>query len=168
MEDCAGQLQFAAELGGVTEVPVVRQRHFPLLMIDLNRLAVSAAGTAGRAVAHMADGHIPLRQTRKRIGRKDFADQPDVLMRGKNTIVVDDNAAALLPTVLQGIQAVIYGVSDIRFMRAHYPEHAAFFVQIHSIHRPFAKVSAAPMKPVKRGCGRFGRLLNSGWNCTPT
>ena len=32
----------------------------------------------------------------------------------------------------------------------------------------FSAFSAASTKPWKRGWGRLGRLLNSGWNCAPT
>src|SRR5688572_19757236 len=28
-------------------------------------------------------------------------------------------------------------------------------------------LSAAPTKPANKGCGSKGRLLSSGWNCTP-
>src|SRR5699024_2115682 len=31
-----------------------------------------------------------------------------------------------------------------------------------------ARRMAAPIRPMNKGCGRLGRDLNSGWNCTPT
>ena len=59
MEDRSGQLQLAAEPCGVAEIPVVGQGHVSLLVIDLDGLAVPAAGGPGGTIAGMAHRHGP-------------------------------------------------------------------------------------------------------------
>ena len=66
----------------------------------------------------MPDGHVPLRQAGERVGRKDLADESDVLVGAENAVVVDDDAAAFLPAVLQGVQTVVRRMPDVGFLRA--------------------------------------------------
>ena len=69
-------------------------------MIDLNRLAVCQIGAAGGAVAGVGNGHFPRGELLHDAAREHLTDQPQTLVAVKNTVVIDDNAAALLPTVL--------------------------------------------------------------------
>src|SRR5688500_20044842 len=100
---------------------------------------------------------------------------------------VADEAADLLHLRL----VVLTGLRDQRRIGGHAIDDAPFDARLHlvvlggdeeQLHRcvscsidadasalPFAlaKASAASTKFAKRGCGRFGRDLNSGWNCVP-
>ena len=69
-------------------------------MIDLNGLAVCQIGAAGGAVAGVGNRHLPRGELLHDAACEHLTDQPQSLMTGKNAVVIDDNAAALLPTVL--------------------------------------------------------------------
>ena len=69
-------------------------------MIDLNGLAVCQIGAAGGAVAGMGNSHFPRGELLHDAACEHLTDQPQSLMTVKNAVVIDDNAAALLPTVL--------------------------------------------------------------------
>ena len=69
-------------------------------MIDLNGLAVRQIGAAGGAVAGVGNRHLPRGKLLHDAAREHLAHQPQTLMAVKNTVVIDNNAAALLPTVL--------------------------------------------------------------------
>ena len=107
VEDSAAELKLAAQFIGVAEVSVVGKSHLALLMVDLDGLAVRSAVAAGRAVARVGDSHPALRELHQVVAREDFVDKSDILARSEHSIVVDDYAAALLPSVLQGIETVV-------------------------------------------------------------
>ena len=107
VEDSAAELKLAAQFICVAEVSVVGKSHLALLMIDLDGLAVRSAVAAGRAVARVGDSHPALRELHQVVAREDFVDKSDVLARSEHSVVVNDYAAALLPSVLQGIETVI-------------------------------------------------------------
>ena len=107
MEDSAAELKLAAQFIGVAEVSVVGKSHLALLMVDLDGLAVRSAVAAGRAVARVGDSHPALRELHQVVAREDFVNKSDVLARSEHSVVVNDYAAALLPSVLQGIETVI-------------------------------------------------------------
>ena len=111
MEDSAVELELAAKLIGIAEVSVVGKSHLALLMVDLDGLAVRSAVAAGRAVARMGDSHPALRELHQIVARKDFVDNAHILARGKHAVVVDDYAAALLPSVLQSVETVVGEIS---------------------------------------------------------
>ena len=69
-------------------------------MVDLNGLAVRQIGAAGGAVAGVGNRHFPRGELLHDTAREHLAHQPQTLMAVKNAVVIDDNAAALLPTVL--------------------------------------------------------------------
>ena len=100
VENGAGKFQFGTQFCGVGKIAVVRERHPPFLVVDDDRLAVAPAGRAGRAVARMRHRHSPFRERRKdRLGEH-LAYKPQILVRREQPIVVDDDAAAFLPSVL--------------------------------------------------------------------
>ena len=69
-------------------------------MIDLNRLAVCQIGAAGGAVAGVGNRHFPRGELLHDAACEYLTDQPQTLVAVKNAVIIDDNAAALLPTVL--------------------------------------------------------------------
>ena len=134
VENRPRQFQFAAELGGVAEITVVGEGHAPFLMVDLNGLAVAPVGGPGGAIAGVAHRHGPLRKPLQNIPAKHLAHQPKILVGRKDTIVVDHNAAALLPPVLECVEAIVDHPSHIGRLRLDDTEHAAFFMDCHTIY----------------------------------
>ena len=104
MEDGPLELQFLPQRVGVGEVSVVGQSHGSLDVVDHNGLGIAAVGLAGGAVAYMAQGGKPLPQRGQGSGGKDVSCKPQPLVGGENPVVVDHDAAALLPPVLEGQQ----------------------------------------------------------------
>ena len=131
MENSPRQLQRIAQFGCIAEIAVVGYGHFPFLVVDLDRLAVVPVRAAGSPVAHMPHCHIPSGQPGQDIRGEHLADQPQILIGRKHTIIIYHDAAALLAAVLQGIQPVIYTRSHIRVPGADDPEHTALFMQTH-------------------------------------
>ena len=107
MENGALQLQLCPQFIGVAQIAVVSQGQLALLVIDYNGLAVFPAGSAGGAVAHMADGHAPCREPVQPVPGKYLAYGTKIPMGGEYSIVIHHNAAAFLPPVLQREQGVI-------------------------------------------------------------
>ena len=100
MENGALELQLGPELGGVGQIAVVGQGHAALDMVDQHGLGVAAAAGAGGAVAHVAHGHIALSQALEDRGGEHLAHETHVLEGLEEAVVIDHDAAALLPPVL--------------------------------------------------------------------
>ena len=81
-------------------------------------------------------------------------------MGTEHAVIVDNDSAALLPAMLQGIKPVVTGMCHVRRLGSNDAEYAAFFMNRHYASPPFP--AAAPTNPKNNGCGLFGRLLNSG------
>ena len=163
MEDSTGQLQLLPQRQGIAEVAVVSHCQLALQVIDLNGLAVAQVVAPGGAVADMTHRQLTLGEFLQGLLSKDFPHQTQPLVGGEDPVVVHHNAAALLPPVLQGEEAVVDQSGHILLPGAEHTEDTAFLVNTHL--RPSR---LARMKPTNRGWGLLGRLLNSGWNCTPT
>ena len=85
----------------------------------------------------MADRHRSLVDFAQRVAREHLRHQSVVLVRLHHAIIVDDNAAALLTAVLQGIQRMIRLRDDalVGGIRAVNAEHAALLVQLVVVER---------------------------------
>ncbi len=92
--------ELRAQFVAVDEVAVVGEGHAALHMVDDDRLGVVAVIAAGRAVAHMADGDAAGAERVEPVGREDVVDEPHVHI-GEQPVAADDDAAGLLPAVLQ-------------------------------------------------------------------
>ena len=132
VEDGAGEFELVAQQVGVAQVAVVRERHLPLLVIDGERLAVASACRACRAVAYMTDGNLALGEAGKNLAGKDIVDESEILVRGKDAVIVHGDAAALLPAVLQRVKGVVGHRRDVRRLGRKYAEYTAFFMYAHS------------------------------------
>ena len=128
MEDRALQLELTAELRRVRQVAVVRHRHCALDVSDLYRLTVRPRAAAGRAVPDMPDSYRALAERRQCLMIEHLVDKPDILMRREHAVLVDDDAAALLPAVLEGVETVIDGRRYILIASGVNAEYAAFLV----------------------------------------
>ena len=137
VEDGARQLERASQLGGVGEVAVVSERHAPLLVVDLDGLAVGAAVGAGRAIARVRDRHRRGGKLRQRIGREHLAYESQVLARDEHAVVVHYDPAALLAAMLQGLQPQIAQAGSIDGLLCEDAEHPAFLVDGHD-HLPLS------------------------------
>ncbi len=104
----------------------------PLLMIDLNGLAVPPAGGSGGAVAGVTHRHCPPGQPVQNVTVEHLAHQPQVLVGGKDAVIIDYNAAALLPPVLKGIEPIVDDPPHIGGFRTDDAKHAARFMNCHS------------------------------------
>ena len=83
-------------------------------MVDYNGLAVRPVGCAGGAVAHMGNGHGSRRKFFHHIPGEHLANLPQISVGGEHSIIVYNDAAALLPPVLQGVQPIVSEVPATR------------------------------------------------------
>jgi hypothetical protein len=83
----------------------------------------------------MTHCHASPGQTGKGVLRKHLSYQPQVLAGGKNAVIVDHNAAAFLPPVLEGIKPVIDQLCCVRGVRTDYTKHTAFLMNRHIVPR---------------------------------
>ena len=131
VEDRAAQLQLLAQLPGVDEVAVMAQSQGALEVVDEHGLSVDAALCAGGAVAAVAHGHAALVQLFQHVAGKDLVDQAHVLVAVDHAVVVDGDAAALLPAMLQGVERVVGGGHHAGFSVLEVDaEYAAFLMQL--------------------------------------
>ena len=108
MENRTGHFQSVAKVVCIAQVAVVSQSHFTSRVVDFYWLTVSAAVSAGGAVAHMAYSNAARRVVSHDIFCKGFTDQPQILMGIEYSVIVDHYSAAFLTAVLQSIKPVIY------------------------------------------------------------
>ncbi len=128
MEDRPLQLELIAKLIGIAEIAVVREGELALLMVDLDRLTVCAVVASRRAVADVTDRHGRLGKACKPFWCEDLTDQSEVLVRTKDAVIVDHDAAALLPSVLEGVEPVIGKACYIDRLRRKHTEYTAFLM----------------------------------------
>ena len=114
------------EFGGVDQVAVVPERDAGARRgVAEHRLGVLPGGGAGGGVAAVADGDVALHRG-ERLLVEHLADQAEILEHQHLRAVGDGDARRLLPSVLQGIEAV---VRELRHILAGCPdaEDATFF-----------------------------------------
>ena len=129
MENGAPRLQRTAQVVGVADVSVVRQRQPPLAVVDLNGLTVGAVGAACRAVADVPHAQPPGGQAAQDILAENLIDKSQVLVGDEHAVVIDHNAAAFLPPVLERIQPVVNQSCNVGLPGGVHAEHAALLVQ---------------------------------------
>ena len=108
----------------------MRESHAALHMVDDDRLGVVAVIASGRAVAHMADSDAAGAECVEPLRREYIVDEAHILIRGEQSVIVDDDAAGLLPAVLQRKQSVVRHARHIVIIGAENAKYAAFFVNI--------------------------------------
>ena len=132
VENRAVFLQLFAKLRRIGQISVVCQCHRAFLMVNQQRLGIGTAVHPRCTVAAVTDRHRSLVDFAQRVAREHLRHQSVVLVRLHHAIIVDDNAAALLTAVLQGIQRMIRLRDDalVGGIRAVNAEHAALLVQL--------------------------------------
>ena len=100
-------LQFVSQLIGIGQIAVVGQGHPALVVVDDDGLGVALAVGAGGGVAHMTYNDVAGAQLLQPFLWKNIVYKSFITVGGKNTIIIDHDACALLTTVLQGKKPVI-------------------------------------------------------------
>ena len=112
LEDRALLLELVADLGGVREVAVVRERDLAACVVDHERLRVRQEARARCRIAHMADGDVLIFHVRQLVA-EDLVDEAHAARDVHPRAIRQRDAGALLPTMLQGIEAEIRHFRDI-------------------------------------------------------
>ena len=107
------------------------QGHAALLVVDLNGLAVAPDRGSSGAVAGVAYRHGPPGQPGQRLAAEHLPHQPQILVGGKYPVVVDHDAAALLPPVLEGVEAVVGQPAHVPRLWADHAKDATFLMNTH-------------------------------------
>ena len=76
------------------------ESHSSFIMIYQNRLGIKTGICSGRAVTHMTYRHIAMSQSVKAFGSEHIVHKTRVLIRVENAVIVHDDAAAFLSSVL--------------------------------------------------------------------
>jgi hypothetical protein len=76
----------------------------------------------------MADSHTALRKSVQSLFIENFRNKAGRFMAHKGAVIIDDNSAALLASVLQSVKSGADNPADIRRMICENAEHAAFFM----------------------------------------
>ena len=105
----------------------MRQRHSAFYVVHHDGLCVRSVVAARGAVTHVPHGDVSFAESCKIFGREHVVHQPDVFIRRKNAVVVDDDAAGFLPAMLKREQAVIGGARHVAGGGGINAEYAAFF-----------------------------------------
>ena len=107
VENGALLLELASQLEGVGQVSVVRESHAALVMIDQKRLDISDIVRAGGRVTDVPHRDVSVSQRMQTLTRKDLAYKADIPAGDQHTVIVQNNAGALLTAVLQGVQPIV-------------------------------------------------------------
>src|SRR5580765_3372341 len=105
-------LDEVAQLGTVDQVAVVRERDGAVVVAAEGGLGVLPRRAAGRRVAAVADREVALERGQRALV-EDLRDQAHVLVDQQPLAVGRRDAGALLPTVLQGVEAVVGELCDV-------------------------------------------------------
>ena len=107
MEDGALVLQLTAQLQGIGQVAVVAEGHGAPAMPDDHRLGVGPHPAAYRGIADMARCHVGRGggKTAQHGGGEHLVHQAEVAVALDDTVIVDRNAAALLPRCCSAYRA---------------------------------------------------------------
>ena len=131
MKDSPGKFQYIPQFQRIDQISVVGQGQIPLLMTDHHRLDIFPYTAARGGVAHMAYGHGASGQGRKDPVRKNFCQKSQIFFGRKDTVVIGHDAAALLPPVLQSIEAPADLPGYGRIPGTDHSEDPAFFMNGH-------------------------------------
>ena len=96
--------QFAPQLPGIRDVAVVRHRDLAFVASHRKRLRVQQHRVARRRIARVPDRQFP-RQRPQHFRRENIRHVPHALVIVNVTPVARRDAGALLPAMLQGVQA---------------------------------------------------------------
>ena len=112
---------------GIHERPVVGERDE--LVVDGRDMGLGCRPptTAGRGIARVPDGDIA-RQMPERLLVEDLVDEPEVLMNEHRLAIAHGDAGALLPTMLQRLQAETREARDV-FTRCIHTEHRTLLLK---------------------------------------
>ena len=103
MENGSGQFKRRTKFCRVGKISIVCNGHSPFLMVHFDRLAVIPVCSTGRSITCMCNGHCAFGKGRKCIPAEYFTHQADILMGYKQAVVIYNDSAAFLSSVLQGI-----------------------------------------------------------------
>ena len=93
----------------------------------------------------MPDSHCPFGEPPQNLPGKNIVHCAQVPVGRKNAVVIDDNAAAFLPPVLEGVESVIRKSRKVGTLGAVHTEHAAFFMYFcHGVPLPEKKIKRPP------------------------
>ena len=81
--------------------------HAAFLVINLDGLAVASVCTAGCAVSCVCYGHCGIRKGIKYVFAENFADKAHIFVGCENAVIVYNDTAAFLTSVLKCKQTVI-------------------------------------------------------------
>ena len=130
MENGTGELQLLPQGIGIDQIPVVDQGQRPFTVVYHNGLGIIPVCNAGGPIAHMTHCHVPLPQPGQNFRGNHLFHQAQVFVGRNDAVVAHGNAAALLPPVLQGKEAVIAGGGDLLVLLTIDAEDTAFLSQL--------------------------------------
>src|SRR4029077_11128008 len=127
LEDGTAVLEFAAPLGGVSQIAVVAKRDFALVAINHDGLGVEQSLVAGRGIARMAYGEAS-RQLGEYARLKNFLDFAHGAMEKEIGTVTRNDAGGFLASMLERVEAEIGEVRGFRM--AEDAEHTTLVVEM--------------------------------------
>lgn len=131
LEDRAVGFEFFAELRGIGKISVMRDGDLAFGAIDRERLGVAQMRRTGGGIARVADGEgaFELLQDAR---IKYLRDQPHAFVGAEIDAVRGHYPGAFLPSMLQGIQAVIRQFRGIRVTENAEDTAIMFWIRLHS------------------------------------
>jgi hypothetical protein len=85
---------------------------------------------AGLTVSAVTDRDIAVAEFSDIVMVEDFVHETCVLAGGEHSVIIYNNTAAFLTSVLERIETVVYSGSHIRFRGAENTEYTAFFFDV--------------------------------------
>ena len=99
-------LQFVAQLEGIGEIAVMSDGDLSAKTIAGERLGVAQGGRAGRRITGVADRHLA-HQPVQNVPVENLRNQAHAFELAKLFAIGGDDTGAFLPSVLQGVKAII-------------------------------------------------------------
>jgi len=127
VEEASPVLEHVLERLGIDYVAVVRECEVAALVAEEEWLHVLEAAAAVCGVADMANTHGAF-ESGKLLGVEDLGHKSQSLCLEVLAFVIDsDDATAFLPSVLEGVETIIYDGRCVRDVV--HPEHTAFLMK---------------------------------------
>ena len=155
--------QLPAKLRRVHQISVMRKPQRSLHVVQHQRLRVFSGAASRRGIPHVSHADIPL-QPADVLRMKDLVDQSHVLYGSDLSLrpggIAHGDAAALLPSVLQGEKPVINRPRHIFSVKIVHAEDAAFFLQ--SVFSVLYQAVFRHLFPLSAGCAFHTPVRQSG------
>ena len=125
-----GKFESFSGFDAVDESAVEAEREVALYMADYHGLSIEHMVFAGLTVSAVTDRNIAVAEFSYIVMVEDFVHKTRIFAGSEHSVIVYNNTAAFLTSVLERVETVVYSGSHVGFCGAENTEYTAFFFDV--------------------------------------